>query len=73
MEPTEAGEGEAVDAKNTLQFKLKMRCKRNKKAPADTTNPEEIYTNSKVYTRHVEWEPLGNQREWLKGAWVGAK
>ena len=53
--------------KNTLQFRLKIRCKRNRKAPADTTNTDELYLNSKVYTRNIEWEPLGDQKDWLPG------
>jgi len=62
--------GEKASARNTLQFRLKIRCKRNKKAPADTTNPDELYVNSKVYTRNIEWEPLGDQKEWLPGKTV---
>ena len=56
-----------VTERNTLRFRLKVRCKRNKKAPSDTTNPDELYLNSKVYTRTIEWEPIGDQKNWIPG------
>lgn len=58
---------DSFNAKNTLQFRLKIKCKKNKKASSDTTNPDELYINSKVYTRNIEWEPLGDQKDWLPG------
>lgn len=60
--------GDKVTERNTLQFRLKIRCKRNKKAPSDTTNPDELYLNSKVYTRTIEWEPIGDQKNWIPGS-----
>ena len=59
-----------VTERNTLRFRLKVRCKRNKKAPSDTTNPDELYLNSKVYTRTIEWEPIGDQKNWIPGWWT---
>jgi DNA-directed RNA polymerase I and III subunit RPAC1 len=59
--------GDKVTERNTLRFRLKVRCKRNKKAPSDTTNPDELYINSKVYTRTIEWEPIGDQKNWIPG------
>ena len=59
--------GDEVTERNTLKFRLKVRCKRNKKAPADTTNPDELYLSSKVYTRSILWEPIKKQKEWLPG------
>lgn len=58
---------DSFNAQNTLQFRLKIKCKKNKKASSDTTNPDELYINSKVYTRNIEWEPLGDQKDWLPG------
>ena len=59
--------GDKVTERNTLKFRLKVRCKRNKKAPSDTTNPDELYTNSKVTTGTIEWEPIGDQKNWIPG------
>ena len=59
--------GDKVTERNTLKFRLKVRCKRNKKAPTDTTNPDELYLNAKVYTRTIEWEPIGEQKNWIPG------
>lgn len=61
------GAGDSVTEHNALKFRLKIRCKRNKKAPADTMNPDELYQNSKIFTRHIEWMPIGDQKEWITG------
>uniref|UniRef100_A0A2K5PN47 DNA-directed RNA polymerases I and III subunit RPAC1 n=1 Tax=Cebus imitator TaxID=2715852 RepID=A0A2K5PN47_CEBIM len=53
-------EGTEID---TLQFRLQVRCTRNPHAAKDSSDPNELYTNHKVYTRHMTWIPLGNQAD----------
>lgn len=45
----------------TLQFDLKVKCIRNKNAPKNATDPDELFINSKVATDHLKWVPVGNQ------------
>nr|KAF6341866.1 RNA polymerase I and III subunit C [Myotis myotis] len=53
-------EGTEID---TLQFRLQVRCTRNPHAAKDSSDPNELYVNHKVYTRHMTWVPLGNQAD----------
>lgn len=53
-------EGTEID---TLQFRLQVRCTWNPKAAKDSSDPNELYVNHKVYTRHMTWVPLGNQAD----------
>ncbi|XP_049572378.1 DNA-directed RNA polymerases I and III subunit RPAC1 isoform X2 [Orcinus orca] len=53
-------EGTEID---TLQFRLQVRCTRNPRAAKDSSDPNELYVNHKVYTRHMTWVPLGNQAD----------
>ncbi|XP_053457531.1 DNA-directed RNA polymerases I and III subunit RPAC1 [Nycticebus coucang] len=53
-------EGTEID---TLQFRLQVRCTRNPHAAKDSSDPNELYVNHKVYTRHMMWVPLGNQAD----------
>merc|ERR1711962_405158 len=54
---------EDVDTDTNLLFELKVKCTRNPKAPPDATDPEILYLNSKVTTKHMKWIPCGNQAE----------
>ncbi|XP_072912285.1 DNA-directed RNA polymerases I and III subunit RPAC1 isoform X5 [Hemitrygon akajei] len=53
-------EGTEID---TLQFHLKVKCTRNPKALKDSSDPEELYLNHKVYSKHLKWVPIGNQAD----------
>lgn len=48
---------------DTLQFRLQVRCTRNPHAAKDSSDPNELYVNHRVYTRHMTWVPLGNQAD----------
>uniref|UniRef100_A0A8C6Z6F0 DNA-directed RNA polymerases I and III subunit RPAC1 n=1 Tax=Nothoprocta perdicaria TaxID=30464 RepID=A0A8C6Z6F0_NOTPE len=51
-------EGTEID---TLQFQLKIKCSRNPQAAKESSDPNELYINHKVYSKHMTWVPLGNQ------------
>lgn len=51
-------EGTEID---TLQFQLKIKCTRNPHASKESSDPNELYLNHKVYTKHMKWVPIGNQ------------
>ncbi|KAM3852656.1 DNA-directed RNA polymerases I and III subunit RPAC1 isoform 2-T2 [Vipera latastei] len=51
------------DEINTLQFRLKIKCSRNPQAARESSDPNELYINHKVYSKHMEWVPLGSQAD----------
>ncbi|XP_069464919.1 DNA-directed RNA polymerases I and III subunit RPAC1 isoform X2 [Ambystoma mexicanum] len=51
-------EGTEID---TLQFQLKIKCTRNPRASKESSDPNELYIDHKVYTKHMKWVPIGNQ------------
>ncbi|XP_053568732.1 DNA-directed RNA polymerases I and III subunit RPAC1 isoform X2 [Bombina bombina] len=53
-------EGTEID---TLQFELKVRCSRNPRSSKDSSDPNELYLDHKVYTSHMRWVPQGNQAD----------
>lgn len=48
---------------NTIVLNLNVICERNPHADRNATEPEEKYINSSVYSRHIEWEREGQQKE----------
>ncbi|KAG8431942.1 hypothetical protein GDO86_019174 [Hymenochirus boettgeri] len=57
---TDEGDGTEID---TLQFELNVKCTRNPRASKDSSDPNELYLNYKVYTRDMKWIPQGNQAD----------
>ncbi|XP_070590309.1 DNA-directed RNA polymerases I and III subunit RPAC1 isoform X2 [Erythrolamprus reginae] len=51
------------DEINTLQFRLKIKCSKNIQAARESSEPNELYINHKVYSKHMEWVPLGSQAD----------
>ncbi|XP_064402889.1 DNA-directed RNA polymerases I and III subunit RPAC1-like [Halichondria panicea] len=49
-----------------VEFNLKVKCKRNPKAPKDSEDPNELYINSKVLSADMKWVPLGDQASRLE-------
>lgn len=45
--------------KDTLEFELKVRCTKNPNAPAESQNPDDLYLDSKIFTKSVKWLPKG--------------
>jgi len=54
---------EDFNEENHLLFKLKAKCTKNRDAPADSTDPKELYHNSSVMSGDLKWVPVGNQKE----------
>ncbi|EDQ85908.1 uncharacterized protein MONBRDRAFT_38678 [Monosiga brevicollis MX1] len=54
--------GQPTDA-NTIVFNLKRVCTKKPNAPADATNPEDLYENAVIYSRDLEWAPQGQQEQ----------
>ena len=44
-----------------LVFELKVKCTKNPKAPTDAVDPDMLYLDNKVTTKHMKWIPIGNQ------------
>lgn len=58
------GEESKYSAEDAIRFKLHVKCtKKNPSQPQvfnRTHNEEEIYNNSNVYSKDLEWIPFGN-------------
>ncbi|XP_014667921.1 PREDICTED: DNA-directed RNA polymerases I and III subunit RPAC1-like [Priapulus caudatus] len=48
---------------DTIEFQLKVRCMKNTHAPKDATDPDELFKDHKVLTKHMKWIPIGNQAD----------
>ena len=46
---------------DTLEFELKVKCKKWPEAPEESDNPKDLYENSSVYTSQMTWNPKGDQ------------
>ncbi|XP_077138031.1 DNA-directed RNA polymerases I and III subunit RPAC1 isoform X2 [Ranitomeya variabilis] len=57
-----SGDAEGTDI-DTLQFELSVRCSRNLRASKDSSDPNELYRDHRVYTSHMKWLPQGNQAD----------
>ncbi|KAM9315793.1 DNA-directed RNA polymerases I and III subunit RPAC1 [Gastrophryne carolinensis] len=57
-----ADDAEGTDI-DTLQFELNVKCTRNPRASKDSSDPNELYLDHKVYTGHMKWLPQGNQAD----------
>ena len=57
--PVEEGSNES----NTVILTLKIECSRNPNAPKNTNDSKQLYRNSSVYARDLQFEPVGNQYE----------
>lgn len=65
------GKDEAASENNSLRFKLHVKCtKKNPGTPASFNNTleeeERLYNNASVYSKDLEWVPLGGQAEKFK-------
>ncbi|XP_060521590.1 DNA-directed RNA polymerases I and III subunit RPAC1 [Cylas formicarius] len=57
---------------DTLEFELKIKCTNSKdSSKKDSSRAEDIYKNSNVYSKHLKWVPIGNQRTRFKESDVG--
>ncbi|KAK3092535.1 hypothetical protein FSP39_004078 [Pinctada imbricata] len=52
-------------AEDTIEFQLKVKCTKNTHAK-DTTDPDDLYKDHKVTTKHLKWIPVGSQGEIFK-------
>ncbi|KAH3873133.1 DNA-directed RNA polymerases I and III subunit RPAC1-like isoform X2 [Dreissena polymorpha] len=49
---------------DTIQFELKVKCTHNPKHSG--TDPDDLYRDHKVTTKHMKWIPIGNQANIFK-------
>jgi len=57
---------------DTLVFRLQVKCKKNPKykSPADAGG-DDSYIDDKVYSKHIEWIPIQDQRNYYKPGNIG--
>uniref|UniRef100_A0A3Q2QK30 DNA-directed RNA polymerases I and III subunit RPAC1 n=1 Tax=Fundulus heteroclitus TaxID=8078 RepID=A0A3Q2QK30_FUNHE len=48
---------------DTIKLQLKIKCSRNPRASKDSSDPQELYLNHMVYSKDIEWVPIGNQAD----------
>lgn len=46
---------------NSLEFELKVKCKKNPSALKTETNPKHMYIDHNIYTKHIKWIPRKGQ------------
>lgn len=61
-------EGSEID---TIQLQLKIKCSRNPRASKDSSDPRELYLNHMVYSRDIQWVPIGNQADVFADCRIG--
>ncbi|XP_029963016.1 DNA-directed RNA polymerases I and III subunit RPAC1 [Salarias fasciatus] len=61
-------QGSEID---TIQLQLKVKCSRNPRASKDSSDPRELYLNSMVYSRDIQWVPVGNQADVFADCRIG--
>ena len=64
FEYRQEGDNEGT-AGDTLEFQLKVRCTKCLKV-TDTTDPDDLYKDHKVTTKHLKWIPIDKQAEIFK-------
>ncbi|MBN3297068.1 DNA-directed RNA polymerases I and III subunit RPAC1 [Amia ocellicauda] len=65
-----AGDEEGTEI-DTIQLQLKIKCTRNPRATKESSDPNELYLNHMVYSRDMEWIPIGNQADLFTDAKIG--
>lgn len=60
--PNGRADEEASD-QDTLKYELKVTCTVNPQAPTHSYLPEDMYKNSKVYSKDIKWVPIGRQAD----------
>jgi len=58
---------------DTLVFKLQIKCKKNPRYKSSATDivGDDMYIDHKVYSRHIEWVPVHDQRNYYKASNIG--
>lgn len=57
---------------DSLEFELKIKCSYNKETnKKDSSRVEDMYKNNNVYSKHIKWIPVGDQKEHFKEIDVG--
>ncbi|XP_061692828.1 DNA-directed RNA polymerases I and III subunit RPAC1 isoform X2 [Syngnathoides biaculeatus] len=62
---------EEVSEINTIQLCLKIKCNKNPQASKDSSDPQELYLNNKVFSRDIKWIPIGNQADVFVDSSIG--
>ncbi|XP_012543181.1 DNA-directed RNA polymerases I and III subunit RPAC1 [Monomorium pharaonis] len=61
--PNKERPDDVVSDQDTLRYELKVTCTANPQAPKNSHLPEDMYKNSKVYSKDIKWVPIGRQAE----------
>ena len=55
------------NSSNSLEFELKVRCKKNPDSSKSSSDQDDMYLDHKVYTKHIKWQPRKDQIQALSG------
>jgi len=58
-------------ADDTLEFTLKIKCTKNENATDEAIEPEDKYKDHLVYSKQLEWCPIGDQADLYKKNSIG--
>ena len=53
--------------RNTIVFKVDIKCERKPGAPKGSTDPDELYINHEFLSKDIIWSPAGEQEEVFAG------
>ncbi|KAM0733036.1 DNA-directed RNA polymerases I and III subunit RPAC1 [Formica fusca] len=59
--PPSGRKDDEVSDQDTLKYELKVTCTVNPQAPKYSRLSEDMYRNSKVYSKDIKWVPIGRQ------------
>ncbi|KAI6236775.1 Dolichyl-phosphate beta-glucosyltransferase [Aphelenchoides besseyi] len=65
VESDEVESEPAGNPKEHVILNFHVKCTKNKQAPADSTNPKELFVNHYALSDKFIWEPIGDQQSWL--------
>ncbi|KIY69059.1 hypothetical protein CYLTODRAFT_350265 [Cylindrobasidium torrendii FP15055 ss-10] len=57
--------GDDLTDRNTLVFKVDFECTRNPRPPPGATEPEDLYLNHELLSKHLSWHPEGEQKTYF--------
>jgi len=56
---------DAGSSEHTLEFELKVKCTKNPDVSDQSSDPNHMYKNSKVFSKDIKWIPIGNQKDMI--------
>lgn len=66
IEARDSADSQPTD-RNTIVFKVDVRCERKPNPPKNSANPDDLYINHEFLSKHLDWNPAGEQEDVFAG------